>query len=61
MSGKKYKRPSYWWEPWLYMLVMLLFISAIVAIDIFRWQVFQDATDSDVSYWKWRLWIDTKR
>lgn len=49
---------------WAYVLAILLFVGSMIAIaiawDIWRWHTFQDLTNSDVGYWKWKFLIDTK-
>jgi hypothetical protein len=42
-------------------LVMFLVIAfALIRWDIYRWHTFQDITNSDIGYWKWKFVIDAK-
>lgn len=46
----------------LKLIGLLLFVGCVIAagiaFEIYRWHTFQEVTDSQVSYWKWKFIID---
>jgi hypothetical protein len=44
----------------LKVLALIIIIAIGIGITYFRWQVFQDATESDIGFWKWLFFIESK-
>lgn len=39
----------------IYLLLIGLFLSGIIGFEVWRWQVFQEATNNTVPFWKYVL------
>jgi hypothetical protein len=46
-------------------ILIILFIGLLIfggiRWDIYRWHTFQEVTDSDIGYWKWKFVIDDNK
>jgi len=42
-------------------LLIIIIIALAFMFDIYRWHTFQDVTNSDIGYWKWKFLFDNHK
>lgn len=44
-----------------WLLLLLLIIAVVVGVEYLRWNHFNNVMGTDVSYWQWRFFFDSKK